>query len=168
MKKAPYSLPEAEKLCQEHQFLVGRTFASDSDAVIECVTVSPFDEQSRKRFLIYYFFSGLGAAAMQIFALYLGHGWDPNLPFAMLGASGAIFGLCGAILAVTLTGLLAKEGKRLILILFGPYVFINLLMGLTGGIDNAAHLGGLVSGAIVGLIIYTTMKPELNDDISTQ
>ncbi len=55
MKKAPYSLPEAEKLCLEHQFLVGRSFASDSNAVIECVTVSPFDETSRKRFLIYYF-----------------------------------------------------------------------------------------------------------------
>ena len=55
MKKAPYSLSEAEKLCQEYQFLVGRSFASDSNAVIECVTISPFDEISRKRFLIYYF-----------------------------------------------------------------------------------------------------------------
>jgi hypothetical protein len=55
MKKAPYSLAEAEKLCREYQFLVGRSFASDSDAVIECVTVTPFDEISRKRFLIFYF-----------------------------------------------------------------------------------------------------------------
>jgi hypothetical protein len=55
MKKAPYSLPEAEALCREHQFLVGRSFAADSNAVIECVTISPFDEISRKRFLIYYF-----------------------------------------------------------------------------------------------------------------
>ena len=55
MKKAPYSLPEAEKLCQEYQFLVGQSFASDSNAVIECVTITPFDEISKKRFLIYYF-----------------------------------------------------------------------------------------------------------------
>lgn len=55
MKKAPYSLQEAEKLCQEYQFLIGKSFSSDSNAVIECVTVSPFDETSRKRFLIYYF-----------------------------------------------------------------------------------------------------------------
>lgn len=55
MKRAPYSLPEAEKLCMDYQFLVGRSFTSDSNAVIECVTISPFDEISRKRFLIYYF-----------------------------------------------------------------------------------------------------------------
>lgn len=55
MKKAPYSLPEAEKLCQEYQFVVGQSFASDSNAVIECVTITPFDEISKKRFLIYYF-----------------------------------------------------------------------------------------------------------------
>src|SRR4051812_47732813 len=55
MKKAPYSLSEAEKLCRDHQFLVGKSFSSGSNAVIECVTISPFDEISRKRFLIYYF-----------------------------------------------------------------------------------------------------------------
>ncbi|RYY00630.1 rhomboid family intramembrane serine protease [bacterium] len=27
------------------------------------------------------------------------------------------------------------------------YTAINLLWGVTGGIDNAAHIGGLISGA---------------------
>ncbi|MEJ1242476.1 rhomboid family intramembrane serine protease [Chryseolinea sp. T2] len=111
------------------------------------------------RYALIYFISGIAGSIASIC-------WYENT--ISVGASGAIFGLCGAILAVTLTGLLAKEGKKLILILFGPYVFINLLMGLTGGIDNAAHLGGLVSGVNVGLIIYTTMKPEIRDDMSTQ
>jgi rhomboid protease GluP len=85
-----------------------------------------------------------------------------------VGASGAIFGLCGATLALTLTGIFAKEGKRMILVLFGPYVLINLVMGLFGGIDNAAHLGGLITGAIVALITYSALKPKLDEDTSDQ
>ena len=107
------------------------------------------------RYALIYFISGIAGSIASIC-------WYENT--ISVGASGAIFGLCGAILAVTLTGILPKEGKKLILILFGPYVLINLLMGLAGGIDNAAHLGGLISGAVVGLIIYVTMKPELKED----
>jgi rhomboid protease GluP len=111
------------------------------------------------RYAIIYFTSGIVGSIASIW-------WYENT--VSVGASGAIFGLCGAVLAVTLTGIFAKEGKKLILILFGPYVVINLLMGLTGGIDNAAHLGGLISGAVVALIIYLTLKPKLDEDTSLQ
>ena len=111
------------------------------------------------RYAIIYFTSGIVGSIASIW-------WYENT--VSVGASGAIFGLCGAVLAVTLTGIFAKEGKKLILILFGPYVLINLLMGLAGGIDNAAHLGGLISGAFVALIIYLTLKPKLNEDTSPQ
>ena len=55
MKKAPYSLEEAEQMCKEYQHLVGQPFADSSDLIVECVTVTPFDEVNKKRFLIFYF-----------------------------------------------------------------------------------------------------------------
>jgi rhomboid protease GluP len=111
------------------------------------------------RYAIIYFVSGITGSIASIW-------WYDNA--ASVGASGAIFGLFGALLAVTLTGILPTAGKKLILMLFGPYVLINLLMGLAGGIDNAAHIGGLISGAVVALIIDMTWKPQLNEDTSHQ
>ncbi len=55
MKNAPYTLKEARKLCEEYEHLVGQPFSKDNDAVVECVIIAPFDEASRKRFLIFYF-----------------------------------------------------------------------------------------------------------------
>jgi hypothetical protein len=55
MKKAPYSLAEAEELCKEYQHLVGQSFAKDNNLIIECVTITPFDEVNKQRFLIFYF-----------------------------------------------------------------------------------------------------------------
>ena len=40
------------------------------------------------------------------------------------------------------------------------FIGYNLLMGLTGGIDNAAHIGGLVSGFVIGLAICSGLKKE--------
>lgn len=55
MKKAPYSLQEAQQLCIEYQYLVGQSFEQENDFVIEAVTIVPFDELSKERFLIFYF-----------------------------------------------------------------------------------------------------------------
>jgi rhomboid protease GluP len=112
-----------------------------------------------RRYALIYFVSGITGSIASI-------SWYENI--ISVGASGAIFGLCGAVLAVVFTGFVGKEDKRLALILFGPYVVINLLIGLAaGGIDNAAHIGGLISGAVVALIIYTAWKPELSRDTSS-
>ena len=55
MKRAPYTLPEADKICAEYQYLVGEPFTTGSDLKIECITTTPFDEMSKERFLILYF-----------------------------------------------------------------------------------------------------------------
>jgi rhomboid protease GluP len=111
------------------------------------------------RYAIIYFLSGIAGSIASIC-------WYDNT--VSVGASGAIFGLFGAILAMTLTGIFAKEEKKSILMLFGPYVLISLLMGLSGGIDNAAHLGGLMAGAVVALIMYKTMKRDMQEDTSLE
>jgi len=80
-----------------------------------------------------------------------------------VGASGAIFGLYGVFLALILTKVFPTElGKAF---LFSTLVFVgyNLLMGLVGGIDNAAHIGGLSSGFVIGLLLYPTLKKGIAD-----
>jgi hypothetical protein len=54
MKAAPYSLPEAEKLCTEYQYLVGKPFSKGTEALISCVAIAPFDQNSKNRFTIFY------------------------------------------------------------------------------------------------------------------
>lgn len=64
MKKAPYTQAEAEALCKEYQNLVGRPFGRGSNLVIECVTVTPFDEMNKERFLIFYFLFNNASSAL--------------------------------------------------------------------------------------------------------
>ncbi|WP_210518495.1 rhomboid family intramembrane serine protease [Hymenobacter terricola] len=81
-----------------------------------------------------------------------------------VGASGAIFGLYGLLL-VLLIGkklVLDKSDRRAMLGLVLYLVFSNLLSGLTGNIDNAAHLGGLATGLfIAGPLALIGLRPHL-------
>jgi rhomboid protease GluP len=70
-----------------------------------------------------------------------------------VGASGAIFGLAGALIAALYLGHLpipksAVRGTLKSLVLFAVY---NLFFGAAVGvIDNSAHIGGLVAGLLMG------------------
>lgn len=111
--------------------------------VIAAIFIEPL--LGRQKYFILYILSGLCGSLASIW-------WYPNT--ISVGASGAIFGLYGAILGLLLTNAFPKEGKKGIFMMIGIYVGINLLWGLTGGIDNAAHIGGLLSGALIGTILY--------------
>ena len=71
------------------------------------------------------------------------------------GASGALFGLAGSYAAYLYInrGNLGDWGREA-LIGLGWIVGINLIFGFTmNGIDNSAHLGGLVSGWVIGILL---------------
>ncbi|MGZ2369948.1 rhomboid family intramembrane serine protease [Ancylomarina sp. YFZ004] len=74
------------------------------------------------------------------------------------GASGAIFGLYGLYIALLITNLIDKESKKGILVSILIFVGYNLLFGLRGGIDNAAHIGGLLSGLLLGFAFHPILS----------
>jgi membrane associated rhomboid family serine protease len=124
-----------------------------------------------KKFLILYFVTGLGAAALHTGVEWLtAHGADPATLYdlyrtPMVGASGAIYGVLVAF------AMLYPEARMTLI--FPPvtldakwmviiFVGIELLTGITGtqvGIAHFAHLGGALFGFL--LILYWRKRGEL-------
>lgn len=86
---------------------------------------------------------------------------------ASVGASGAIFGLVGVILAGTRAHHpMLDRRARAIVPQLGMFVVINLVFGLVatgvgGNIDNAAHIGGLLAGLWLGFVVPPGRAPTL-------
>jgi rhomboid protease GluP len=79
--------------------------------------------------------------------------WNPRT--FSVGASGAIFGLAGALIASFYLGEFslpraAIKGTLMSLLFFAGF---NLFFGMLPGIDNSAHIGGLIAGLILGAAI---------------
>jgi len=93
--------------------------------------------------LAIYVLTGVGGAMLSI-------GVNPLR--SEVGASAAVFGIAGAILSGIKFGnvALASVHKRQILSSLIFFVIFNLSFGMLPGIDNLAHLGGLVSGFLFG------------------
>lgn len=115
----------------------------------------------RIKYIIIYIFSGLMGA---LFSMIFGGN------VASIGASGAIFGLMGALLyfgyhyRVYLGNVLKSQ--------LIPIIILNLALGfILPGIDNFAHIGGLIGGAMItmalGLKDKTTTFEKVNGWIIT-
>jgi rhomboid protease GluP len=104
------------------------------------------------KLLVAYLVSGIGGSLASIY-------WHENI--ISVGASGAIFGMIGLMIALLIT---RKDGgfRGIYLILIGLYGGVNLLLGIAGGIDNAAHIGGLLTGIFIGIILIISNWKKIN------
>jgi membrane associated rhomboid family serine protease len=96
-------------------------------------------------FLVLYVLAGLIGSLVSLF-------WNPVV--AAAGASGAIFGVYGALLAQLLRrfGSLRTRGLARLWLSGSGFLALNLLAGLTvPTVDFAAHVGGLAGGIVFGI-----------------
>lgn len=112
----------------------------------------------KTRFLAAYLISGIAASMTSL--------WWHDLTISA-GASGAIFGLYGVFLALLTTNLLDKSVKKAFLTSIAVFVIYNILNGLKpdSGIDNAAHIGGLLSGLVIGYAVVPSLNQFENKAI---
>jgi membrane associated rhomboid family serine protease len=82
-----------------------------------------------------------------------------------VGASGAIFGLFGILLSASRTHhpVLDRRGRSLVGQI-GTLILINLAFGFAiSGIDNSAHIGGLLAGLWLGFVFVPGRVPTLRN-----
>ncbi|MBS1788148.1 MAG: rhomboid family intramembrane serine protease [Acidobacteria bacterium] len=104
------------------------------------------------RFLAIYLLAAAGGS----FASFLNHSWKHDLIGASAGASGAIFGLFGVVAVFSFRYHSELPPRFLQALKSGvlPAIAINLLLGFSiRYVDNAAHIGGLLTGGLLALLI---------------
>ena len=121
-------------------------------------TVGIFFEklQGRVIYTITYFTCGIFGGLVSIF-------WHAGDNILSASASGAVFGIYGSLLGFMLRSrgsIPSKEYKPII----QTAIFVigyNLFYGLKPGIDNSAHIGGLVCGFLMGLALAQSLDPQV-------
>lgn len=110
------------------------------------------DAVGKMRYLLIYLVSGIGGNLLSL-AVDMHSG-----SYAVsAGASGAFFGIVGALLYITIRnyGRVGSVSERGILFM----IVITLYYGFSNtGVDNFAHIGGLITGFLMAVILYH--KPE--------
>lgn len=112
------------------------------------------NEIGRIKFLLIYFISGIGGNLCSLY-------WNVSHGEQIIsaGASGAIFGLMGALLYIVAVnrGRLGRLSGRGMLIM----VALSLYFGLTSsGVDNSAHVGGLICGILITVLLYRRKRMD--------
>ena len=120
------------------------------------VSIGPITERlyGHPAFLVLYFITG---AAGSIAGIY----WHPVTP--SVGASGAVFGVMGMVLAYALRQRHALHSSilRSFARSIASSVVLNMVLGLALPMINvAAHVGGLVAGFLFGLLLARPLVPS--------
>ena len=101
---------------------------------------------SLPEYLSIYFLGGLTGNLLSLLLLPL------NVP--SVGASGAVFAMFGAAI------IYARRSFRQSIIGALIYAFFLLLLSSGAGVNNFAHIGGLVTGLLIGYALASRRKPE--------
>lgn len=107
------------------------------------------------RYAVFFFLSGIGGNLLSLLSKIMSNDWS-----ASIGASGAIFGLDGVLLSLVLFSnrkMASVTPARVIIM-----IFLSLYSGFTGQyIDNAAHIGGLLTGFLAGTLMCIVERRRL-------
>lgn len=104
------------------------------------------------RFALFYIVSGVGGNMVSLWARVVQGDFS-----ASLGASGAVFGLDGVLLAMVLFW--DRKMENVTPVRVALMIAYSLYSGFTGqNIDNAAHVGGLVTGFLLGCIMCAVRR----------
>jgi rhomboid protease GluP len=107
----------------------------------------------KARFIVAYLATGIfGGLVSQI--------WHLGTYSVEAGASGGVFGIIGVLIALLTTKLFPDEVRTPYLKRILGMVGVNLVYGMQGSVNMAAHMGGLVSGFILGYGLYQTIVHE--------
>ncbi len=104
------------------------------------------------KYIVIYLGAGILAGTASI-----GYNMLKNISVVSVGASGAIFGVVGALAYIVIInkGRLENISTRQIIL----FVCLSLYGGFTSqGVDNTAHVAGLLAGALLGILLYRKQK----------
>ncbi|XVF09822.1 hypothetical protein REPUB_Repub07fG0129600 [Reevesia pubescens] len=93
---------------------------------------------------ILYLLSGFGGSVLS--SLFIGN----NIS---VGASGALFGLLGAMLSELITNWNIYTNKAAAVLTLLVIIAINLAIGILPHVDNFAHIGGFLTGFLLGFVL---------------
>lgn len=113
-------------------------------------------ETGKVKFLIIYFGSGITG---NLLSLFINMSTGENVVSA--GASGAVFGLMGALFYVVIAnrGRIGRLSGRGMIFM----ILLSLYFGLTSsGVNNEAHIGGLICGFILAAALYRRKKNRMS------
>lgn len=111
----------------------------------------------RIKYLIIYILGGVGASYISYYAELSGS--SPTISVSA-GASGAIFAVIGAMLYILIVnkGRLEDLTTRQMVLLAGLTLYHGFI---SAGVDNAAHVGGLICGFVLGILLYRKRKVNI-------
>ncbi len=103
-----------------------------------------------KKLFITYIIGGIVAMLLSVVISVL-----TLFPTLTLGASGSIFALAGLLIGGAVKDRRYGVNLPINLQVFVPIIFVSLLFGFIpgSGINNVAHLGGVLAGFVLGLIL---------------